>query len=501
MPVAGEEIEPMSDKGTPLLIRRARVYSGQRVDLRLRDGLIADLGDCLDPLPGEFWIDARDGLLLPGLQDHHLHLFAAAAARESLVCGPPEVSDEAQLRSALVQRVGHLDAKTGGQEPWIRGVAFHESVCEQLDRHWLDAVCPHLPVRIQHRSGMMWVLNSRALECLAIQSADTLPVGAERDGGGALTGRFFDLDDWLGARFTRTWPSLRSLSAELARYGITGVTDTGARNGLASWQALAAACERGELRQRLLVMGTEELNGQLSACGGRVAVGPVKIYLRDSDLPALEELVKRMASAHRHGRAVAMHCVTRVELLFALSALQSAGAIPGDRIEHAAIADDAMLEALASLGVTVVTQPHFIAERGDQYLEAVDAWDIPYLYRGAAFLHHKVALAAGSDAPYGGTDPWASMAAAVKRDTRRGVTMALAERLTPEQALALYGGEPLKPGGGLRTLAPGQPADLCLLAVGWEQLREDLDARHVRLTLCDGDILYQAPDIAFGQGA
>ncbi|MBN3585858.1 hypothetical protein JYB64_26055, partial [Algoriphagus aestuarii] len=95
----------------------------------------------------------------------------------------------------------------------------------------------------------------------------------------------------------------------------------------------------------------------------------------------------------------AMHCVTRVELLFALSALQSAGAIPGDRIEHAAIADDAMLEALASLGVTVVTQPHFIAERGDQYLEAVDAWDIPYLYRGAAFLHHKVALAAGSDAP------------------------------------------------------------------------------------------------------
>jgi len=481
---------------TPLLIRRAELYSGEVVDVRIEAGVIAALGERLVPKPGELLVEANGGLLLPGLHDHHLHLFATAAARESLLCGPPQVSDERQLRVALTERIAEL--VTAGDERgehWIRGVAFHESVCPALDRHWLDAVCPSRPVRIQHRSGMMWVLNSQALVRLSIREEDPLPDGAERDADGILTGRFYDLDDWLGARFERNWPSLDGLSAELASFGITALTDTGARNGEAAWQALVAACESGHLRQKLLVMGTEELHGLAPTCGGRLAVGPVKIYLRESDLPDLEKLVQRMAAAHHCGRAVAIHCVTRVELTFALAALRAAGAIPGDRVEHAAIADDDALAELAALGVTVVTQPHFIAERGDQYLKAVEDWDIPFLYRGAGFLKGAIALAAGSDAPYGSTDPWAAMAAAVSRRTRRGIEVTPSERLTAGQALALYGGDLLRPGTGLRRLACGQQADLCLLRVGLAQLCKDFDARHVQLTMCDGEIIHRAPEV------
>ncbi len=468
----------------PLVIRRAQLLGRGLHDLRITNGIIEALSPCIDPVAGDLCVEASGNLLLPGLHDHHLHLFATATARQSIPCGPPAVCDERALADQLRKHALLGDG-------WMRGVGFHDSVCAHLDRHWLDAICPDRPLRIQHRSGMLWILNSSALHALHLDSGEVLPVGAERDASGALTGRFYDLDRWLGERLPRRWPSLRALSAELAGFGITGITDTGVNNGPEAWSALCAAIERGELMQRLLVMGNECLQQVAGETSAAMAIGPLKLYLRETQLPDYDDFVQRMRAAHTARRAVAVHCVTRVELHFALAALAEAGALPGDRIEHASVADDAAIERLASLGVTVVTQPHFIAERGDQYLRDVDADDLPLLYRGAEFLRQGVAVAAGSDAPYGHTDPWASMRAAVSRRSPAGVEMGVDERLTAMQALALFGGDARRPGGALRQLAVGQVADLCLLDLPWEQLRDDLDARHVALTLCGGVVTYQ----------
>lgn len=472
-----------------LLIRRAQLLGRGRCDLRVTDGRIAALAPDIPVQSGECVIAANGHTLVPGLNDHHLHLFATAAARESVDCGPPAVGDEESLRDALRQASA---AGTG----FIRGVGFHDSVCARLDRHWLDRVCPDRPVRIQHRSGMLWVLNSCALEQLHIEAGEELPSGAERAEDGTLAGRFYDLGGWLGARLERSWPSLHGLSRELARFGITGVTDTGARNGREAWAALNGAAERGELLQRLLVMGNEELHGLSLASPERVGLGPLKIYLREAALPAYDSLVRRIESAHDHARPIAVHCVTRVELHYALAALADAVPLPGDRIEHASVVDDHALERLAALGVAVVTQPHFIVERGDQYLADVDAEDQPLLYRGAGFLCAGVSLAAGSDAPYGATDPWAAMRAAVTRRTRDGVQMMADECLTPLQALALFAGDLHRPGSGLRELGVGQSADLCLVDVPFETLCDDLDARHVALTLCGGTVAYATAAVA-----
>ncbi len=473
------------DGPVPLLIRRAEIPDLGLADLRIRDGEIRALsGQPLEREGSERVIDAGGNRLIPGLHDHHAHLFATAAARESLPCGPPEVNDEAQLSRAIRERAAEGDN-------WIRGVGFHESVCPALDRYWLDSVCPDRPLRIQHRSGMMWVYNTAALEALRLGPGEHWPDAAERDRQGKLTGRFFNLDTWLGARLARTRPSLRGLSAELAGFGVTGVTDAGARNGLADWQALDAACRSGEVRQKLLVMGTEALHGRPDAPSGCLDLGPTKIYLREADLPDYDALVRRMADSHRHSRPVAVHCVTRVEMTLALAALKEAGALPGDRIEHASIADEGILELMAELGVTAVTQPHFIAERGDQYLRDVASEDIPFLYRGAVFLERGVPLAAGSDAPYGTTDPWRAMRAAVERRTGDGEILAPRECLTPEQALALFTGDPRDPGGAGRRLVEGGTADLCLLDAPWSVVRDDLDARHVALTLCRGRVVHE----------
>jgi predicted amidohydrolase YtcJ len=169
-----------------------------------------------------------------------------------------------------------------------------------------------------------------------------------------------------------------------------------------------------------------------------VTRGAQKIVLDERSLPPLDVLAGDIAAAHDAGRDVAVHCVTRVELVLACAALRDAGARAGDRIEHAAVAPPEVADLLARLGVTVVTQPNFIRERGDQYLADVEPADVPWLYRCKGLLDAGVAVGGGTDAPYGDADPWLAMQAAVDRTTLNGVVLGSKERVTPERALALF---------------------------------------------------------------
>src|SRR5439155_12888916 len=100
-------------------------------------------------------------------------------------------------------------------------------------------------------------------------------------------------------------------------------------------------------------------------------------------------------------------------------ALELAGTAVGDRIEHAGVVPAELVAELARQRLTVVTQPGFVAERGDQYLRDVDADDVAHLYRVRSLLDAGVAVAFGTDAPYGSADPWRVIRAAVDRGAPR----------------------------------------------------------------------------------
>jgi predicted amidohydrolase YtcJ len=183
--------------------------------------------------------------------------------------------------------------------------------------------------------------------------------------------------------------------------------------------------------------------------------------------------------------------VTRTELVYALSALEEAGVYPGDRIEHASIAPDEVLPQMRRLGVTVVTQHGFIFGRGEQYLQDVEPMDQPWLYRGRGFLDAGIPLAGSTDAPYGSPDPWLAMHAACNRATDAGRFIGAQEKLTPEQALALFSADPLAPGAAVTPLAVGDDADLCLLDKNWASARQQLSSAAVAVTMLAGELVYQ----------
>lgn len=485
-----------------LLIRQARLAEGATAtaDVALDGGRVLAASSRLGRSDLRGWVpevilEGAGALLLPGLHDHHIHLRAAAVASSSLRLGPPQVTTREEMASALRRQAE--TASSGEDTTWIRGVGYHESVAGLPVRGELDQLVSDRPVRIQHRSGALWLLNSRAVARLRLDDVG-LP-GVERDRAGQPTGRLFRMDDWLARRLREPPPDLGSVSRSAAAVGVTGFTEAGAGLTRADAAWFATQVESGRLTQRLHLMSSLETAGRSrvpadpAAGGGRtpaISPGPVKLLLDDTTLPGLEELVRQFRDAHRSGLPVAVHCVTRVQLFLTLAALQEAGPLPGDRIEHGSVIPDEALAGIARTGAAVVTNPGFILDRGDRYLEDVEAEDRPHLYRARSLLEAGIAVAAGTDAPFGDPDPWACIRAAVTRTTSSGRPLGPREALSPARAVALF----LRHWADLgltRMVASGQPADLFLLGTPLAEAVAGPGPPAVTATLAGGMLIHQ----------
>ena len=162
-----------------------------------------------------------------------------------------------------------------------------------------------------------------------------------------------------------------------------------------------------------------------------------------------------------------------------------------DRIEHAAVVPDDTLADLADLGVTVVTQPNFVAERGDQYLADVPAAEHGQLWRVASLLAAAVPVALATDMPFGHGDPWTAMRAAVYRTTPSGAVLNAGESVSARRALTMFTGQPDRPARS-RSVEPGQPGDLCVLSEPPATALAELDAGMVAATVIGGELVYFA---------
>ena len=444
---------------------------GRRVDLRF-DQQINEIASGLTPRSGERILDAKGGAVLPGLHDHHMHFLATAAWANSVDCGDTQIVDAQGLQRVLQQHPG---------DGWLRGVNYDESIAGELLRWQLDRLIDQRPVRIQHRSGKVWMLNSAAVERIELQAHASQP-GVEVDAKGVVTGRLFRLDDWLRERLASDLVTdIQALSDELSSYGITGFTDTSATNTDATAARFADWHSQGILRQRQLLMGGDDL------CNG-----PLKVILDEDALPPLPDLIARLARARAAGRSFAFHCVTHVELLFALSALQAVASDRRDRIEHASVVCDEVMPLLRDSGVSVVTQPGFLWQRGERYLQTLSGDEIDHLYRHASIAAAGINVVVSSDAPYGPLNPWQVIHAATERRTREGKIIGADEGIAAETALVSYLRQPHSLTAPPRSITVGSDADICVLQQPWRGLFDRVADTRVLMTVGNGELIYHA---------
>jgi predicted amidohydrolase YtcJ len=366
----------------------------------------------------------------------------------------------------------------------VRAVGYHESVAGPLDAEALDAIVTDRPVRVQHRSGALWILNTAGVRAAKVEQCTD--AGVERDAAGRPTGRLFRMDEWLREQVPAVQGDLPALGREALTRGVTGFTDADPERTHDDVAALSA------LPQRLHLMGPPTMTIDTDDdSAGRLSLGPVKFMLDDDELPAIDDLVAKFTVTHEQQRRVAVHCATRAQLVLTVAAFEQAGASNGDRIEHGAVIPNELVNVIRRLGVTVVTQPNFIAERGDEYRREVDADDLPLLYRCRSLIDAEVPVAAGTDAPFGDADPWKAVQAAIDRRTPSGFVLGPGEAVPPARALALFLGEPTEP-ATLRLVQPGAVADLCVLRCPLAEAVQAPSADLVRATVINGTIAYQS---------
>ena len=437
--------------------------AGERVDVRIERGRISRIEPSL-PHSGTRLVRAGGGALLPGLHDHHLHLLSMAARDRSLdmARAPDAPTFDDRLRNAH----GSLPARE-----WLRVVGYDE-VHGPLDASRLDALAPGRPVRVQHRTGAAWMLSTPGAVLAGVG-----PGWCHRE------------DERLGRSWDGDPPAdLAAVGRRLAAYGITGVTDATPSSGADAFDLLAAACTTGAVPQRVMVTGGHELAGLTPP--EPLERGPVKVLVEDHDLPDPDQLAARIGAAHRAGRPVAVHCVTRVALVLALVAWEQVGSVPGDRIEHASVVPLELICRLAATGIQVVTQPAFVHAHGDRYLRTVDAEDQPHLYRCATLLDAGIGVGGSTDAPFGPEDPWLAIRTATDRTTHGGRVLGASEAVSAQTSLDSFLSSPRAPGGPARTVRVGATADLCLLDSPLGVALRAPSSDRVAATWVDGDLIH-----------
>lgn len=439
-----------------LVIRRARV-GGEVVDCRVAEGVVTHLAQDLPTRPGEAAVDAAGGAVLPGLHDHHVHALAAAAAACSL-----------DLEGGALPPAGTPSEGHG----WVRvvGLGDDDATVEHLDGVW-----PDRPVRVQHRSGALWILNGAAIELLGdVLEPDERRTGRVWRGDARLTRAMMRLDPRDVSEGLRAW------GAELADWGVTGFSDATPGLSADSLQLI-----RARVPQDVVSLGTED-DGL-----------PVKIVAPDHEHDVWDGLLGAVRSARALDRPVAVHAVSATALAVVLAVLDEVGVVDGDRIEHAAECDDATADRLAELGLTVVTQPTIAARRAQTLGAEYSPDDRRWWWRVRGLRDRGVRVALSSDAPYGDVDPWATVRIAAGGLPGAGTSWWDDQTIPARMALESFLTSPRDPAGAPRTVRVGARADLCVLDAPLEDVLDRVVAGDrgspVTLTLIGGRIVSRRP--------
>ena len=207
--------------------------------------------------------------------------------------------------------------------------------------------------------------------------------------------------------------------------------------------------------------------------------------------------VDQMVDAHTAGWQLAVHAIGDAALDVAIRGFRAAlEKTPRcghrHRIEHGGLIRDDQIAPLADMGITVVSQPGFLYESGDDYVALIGSRRKRWLYRGRSLLDAGVRLVGSTDRPLKGT-PLRVIQTFAERRSNQGNAICDRDRITVAEALASVTTEAAWVAGmedRLGRVRPGFLADLTVLdANPLTTPVEQIAAIPVRATVLGGRVL------------
>ena len=513
-----------------LTIRNGRV-GGRIVDLRCLDGRITaiEAAGTLEPNGGAS-IDARDGWILPGFVDAHVHLVLAGTVSDQidLTGCPDRATFEARIEQGLQSLEddawliahGWLETDWGGEIPdasWLAAAGNRPAVCIKHDHH----AC---------------LVNPAALAIALDRFGDrTCPPGGEivRDAQGQPTGLMLESAAWMIVNPVVPTPSVqtrRGTTIAASQYLATlGITQVGSmtyaqevvdvldaiRDQLAVGVAVTmldrelpidaplARLEALDRDDRVRLIGCKAfLDGTL---GSRTAAMLADYADRPGERGLLVELAQRgelmtwIEFVVTRGWSPSMHAIGDAAARLALDACDHAERFareaglkpPKIRIEHCQTVDPADIPRFKTSDRHASMQPTHLLDDGTTVEHSLGAERFDAFFPFRAIHDAGGTLSFGSDWPIENPDPIEGIRVAVTGQDRHGrvvpgtrtVDVATAIRAYTTNARAALGLPPV-------ALEIGDPADLVVLDRDPAALDWTTETPTVRLTAFRGRVTH-----------
>jgi predicted amidohydrolase YtcJ len=218
--------------------------------------------------------------------------------------------------------------------------------------------------------------------------------------------------------------------------------------------------------------------------GAKIRTG-ITIYAREEAKRVIDAAIER-------GFAVATHAIGNEAIEHALEVYESVDRLDSagmPRLEHAAFLSPELVRRIAGVGAAVVTQPHFAslpAYEGAPSIPGIRNAPLRWL------LDAGVKVAGSSDFPVAGFAPLDAIRSAVTRRTNRGRIYEGDQRISLDEAIAIYTRHAAEVTGCLSsrgTLEVGKRADLVVVDGPLETDR-DLEHARVRATFIGGELVF-----------
>lgn len=477
--------------------------------------------------------DLKGKSAIPGFHDAHCHiLFFGLGLLQIDLCGTKSISE---IVRAVEERI-----RTTPPGKWVIAWGYNDNKLVEKrhpTRDDLDPISPEHPVLLNHISGHMGVVNSRALNLAGITRETEDPAGGRigREESGQPSGVLMEAAMALvkGPQYTveDMKKALGAANKHLLSEGITSVQD--AHAGLTApheFRAYQDAVEEGLVKVRVALLpdidsfpvasGRFDFGWGLHTGFGstRLRLGPAKIFVDGSLIGCTaalsqpyssdprnrgflvktkEQIFEQVRMAHEAGWQVALHAIGDRAIEAALDAIENAMGEKAEeyrpRIEHCGVLRADLLERIRRLGVAIVTQPRFIHELGDGFRVALGEERLKLTYPLASLRSTRVAFS--SDRPVVNGSPLRGVQAAVCRRTQTGADYVPEERITAEEAIRWYTSgsayavfeEQYK-----GTLEAGKLVDFVVLSKDPFEVEPDrLGEIEVELTVIGGEVVYE----------
>ncbi|HPU92608.1 MAG TPA: amidohydrolase [Candidatus Saccharicenans sp.] len=486
-------------------------------------------------------IDAGGKLLLPGIQDSHLHFLSGSLNLTRVDLSETRTVEEIQDR---IRRF----AAAHPEQKWVQGRGWMYSAFPGNMPHkkYLDEVVPDRPAVMRCADGHTSWVNSRALVLAGITRKTPDPADGKivRDSQGEPTGALLEGASELVSRLIpepdreEKLAALRVGMKEAARWGVTCAHGLGGE--FEELELFEQIKREGSQTLRLVVAmwidepGPQEKDfkayeeARARNNDNWLAVRGVKLMLDgviDSGTGAMlepyagqgdnrgklfwepEDYKKAVLECARRGLQVSTHAIGDRAIRLALEAYELAARESGHpelryKVEHA--------ECIAAEDLKRFGQPFIIASFQPLHANPDPAWMSAWIKNAGpereqrAFAWNSVLkagghLAFGSDWPVVTINPWPGVQMAVTREDWEGKPQGgwlPGEKITLEQAIYAYtlGGAFALNEENLRgSIEPGKLADLVLLsqnifAIPANKIKETVPL----LTLVGGRIMYDA---------